>query len=219
MGRPTSRGAGSLPHPLPMWVECCLSICPYFSPRCFSPSPSTSSAMRRYRSRSAPTTCPAPSWGDTDVRKSSQIRPPAGESRCDSLPRAKRLRTSPDAYLGGTEEHWGTLFGVSVIHTLREPLERLVGDRPQLRLSPLFQGLEPYPDGWRASVRKPDTLPHCPMVLHRGRCPDGSQLNLGRVRRRPGGRPAHQSDVRVRWSAHRRPTAPHQSCRWTRRRR
>jgi len=98
MGRPTSRGAGSLPHPLPMWVECCLSICPYFSPRCFSPSPSTSSAMRRYRSRSAPTTCPAPSWGDTDVRKSSQIRPPAGESRCDSLPRAKRLRTSTDAY-------------------------------------------------------------------------------------------------------------------------
>src|SRR5664279_5383175 len=76
---------------------------------------------------------------------------------------------------------WGTLFGVSVIHTLREPLERLVGDRPQLRLSPLFQGLEPYPDGWRASVRKPDTLPHYPMDLHRGRCPDGRQLNFGRA--------------------------------------
>jgi len=142
--------------------------------------------------------------------------------------RGKQVRLSPkgqeaqDKYrriLGGTEVHWGTLFGASAIHTLREPLERLVGDRLQLRLSPLFQGLEPYPDGWRASVRKPDTLPHCPMVLHRGRCPDGSQLNLGRVRRRPGGRPAHRSDVRVRWSAHRRPTAPHQSCRRTRRRR
>ncbi len=43
MGRPTSRGAGSQPHPLPMWVECRLSICPNFSPRCFLPSPSTSS--------------------------------------------------------------------------------------------------------------------------------------------------------------------------------
>jgi hypothetical protein len=84
-------------------------------------------------------------------------------------------------HTGGTEEHRGTLFGVSVIHTLREPLERLVGDRPQLRLSPLFQGLEPYPDGWRASVRKPDTLPHYPMDLHRGRCPDGRQLNFGRA--------------------------------------
>jgi hypothetical protein len=37
---------------------------------------------------------------------------------------------------------------------------------PRSRL--LFRGLEPHPDGWRASVRKPNTLPHYPMVLHRG---------------------------------------------------
>jgi hypothetical protein len=35
-------------------------------------------------------------------------------------------------------------------------------------------GLEPYPDGWRASVRRPETLPHFPMVMHRGGFPDGS---------------------------------------------
>jgi hypothetical protein len=41
-------------------------------------------------------------------------------------------------------------------------------------LSRLFRGLEPHPGGWRESVRKPDTLPHHPMVLHRGGYPDGS---------------------------------------------
>ena len=49
-----------------------------------------------------------------------------------------------------------------------------IGRRTSAQLSPLFRGLEPYPDGWRAKVRKPDTLPHYPMVLHRGGFPDGS---------------------------------------------
>jgi len=39
---------------------------------------------------------------------------------------------------------------------------------------PLSGGLEPYPDNWRASVRRPATLPHFPIVLHRGGYPDGS---------------------------------------------
>jgi hypothetical protein len=34
--------------------------------------------------------------------------------------------------------------------------------------------MQPYPDGWRASVRAPATLPQYPMVLHRGGYPDGS---------------------------------------------
>jgi len=33
---------------------------------------------------------------------------------------------------------------------------------------------DPYPDGWRASVRRPDVLPFYPAVLHRGGYPDGS---------------------------------------------
>jgi DNA-binding MarR family transcriptional regulator len=71
------------------------------------------------------------------------------------------------------EERWQAHFGESTIAALRASLERLVGE-PTVEMSPLFLGLEPYPDGWRASVRKPRTLPHYPMVLHRGGYPDGS---------------------------------------------
>ncbi len=38
----------------------------------------------------------------------------------------------------------------------------------------LAAGLEPPPGGWPASLRSPATLPHYPMVLHRGGFPDGS---------------------------------------------
>lgn len=63
--------------------------------------------------------------------------------------------------------------GKETIGDLRESLERLVGE-PTAQLSPLFRGLETRPGGWRASLRKPDTLPYFPMVLHRGGFPDGS---------------------------------------------
>ena len=53
---------------------------------------------------------------------------------------------------------------------LRASLEPLAAGQPP----PLFGGLEPYPDNWRAVARRPDVLPHFPMVLHRGGYPDGS---------------------------------------------
>jgi methyltransferase (TIGR00027 family) len=75
--------------------------------------------------------------------------------------------------LGMVEERWTQRFGSDTIGALRQPLEALAtaaeGQPP-----PLFQALEPYPDNWRASVRPPRTLPHYPMVLHRGGYPDGS---------------------------------------------
>jgi DNA-binding MarR family transcriptional regulator len=74
--------------------------------------------------------------------------------------------------LGTIEDGWRARFGADTTRELRAALAQLVGD-PAAR-SPLFGGLEPYPDGWRASVRRPDTLPHYPMVLHRGGYPDGS---------------------------------------------
>ena len=43
-----------------------------------------------------------------------------------------------------------------------------------LRGKALLQAIEPHPGNWRASVPKPETLPHFPMVLHRGGFPDGS---------------------------------------------
>ena len=81
-----------------------------------------------------------------------------------------------DAYgrlLAKIEERWRERFGEEKIRELRAALEVLAGE-PGATVSPLFRGLEPYPDGWRASVRKPEVLPHYPMVLHRGGYPDGS---------------------------------------------
>ncbi len=70
------------------------------------------------------------------------------------------------------EDGWHLRFGPDNIGGLRAALQRLAG--PGGPGSPLFAGLEPDPAGWRAAVRTPQTLPHYPMVLHRGGYPDGS---------------------------------------------
>lgn len=71
------------------------------------------------------------------------------------------------------EADWRTRFGEPALSALRQSLEALV-EPSAAELSPLFRGLEPYPDGWRASLPRPEVLPHYPMVLHRGGFPDGS---------------------------------------------
>jgi DNA-binding MarR family transcriptional regulator len=71
------------------------------------------------------------------------------------------------------EERWQTRFGKDRVRVLRKSLEQLVGE-PTAQLLPLFQGLEPYSDGWRASLPRPEGLPHYPVILHRGGFPDGS---------------------------------------------
>ncbi len=94
---------------------------------------------------------------------------PAGRGKVARL--TSKGRRAQDAYrqlVGVIEDRWQARFGTA-IPTLRGLLEQLVGERELL-----LSGLEPYPDGWRASVRKPTTLPHFPMVLHRGGFPDGS---------------------------------------------
>ncbi len=89
---------------------------------------------------------------------------------------AKRLRARAKyrRVLAGTEERWRERFGPRALADLRTSLEIFAvsaeGGTPPL----LFEGLEPHADGWRASVRPAATLPHCPMVLHRGGYPDGS---------------------------------------------
>ena len=85
-------------------------------------------------------------------------------------------RNAKDAYrqmLSAIEKRWNARFGSETILALRKSLEQLVGD-PTVQRSLLIEGLKPYPKGWRASTRQPDTLPHFPMVLHRGGYPDGS---------------------------------------------
>jgi DNA-binding MarR family transcriptional regulator len=85
-------------------------------------------------------------------------------------------REAQDSYrklLAAIEKRWETRFGEEPVGALRESLERLAGE-PGAQTPPLFRGLEPNPDGWRAAKPKPETLPHFPMVLHRGGFPDGS---------------------------------------------
>jgi DNA-binding MarR family transcriptional regulator len=71
------------------------------------------------------------------------------------------------------EARWLERFGEPAAAGLRQSLAQLVGDGTP-NGCPLFAGLTPYPDGWRASVRRPRLLPHFPMVLHRGGFADGS---------------------------------------------
>jgi hypothetical protein len=100
--------------------------------------------------------------------------PAAGRGKITRLTaggvRAQRLYHE---FLGAVEQRWCERHGGQAIAALRRALEALAtgsGGEPP----PLFRGLEPHPDNWRARVRPPATLPHYPMVLHRGGYPDGS---------------------------------------------
>ena len=75
-------------------------------------------------------------------------------------------RHARDAYLAlvpAIEERWQSRFGAGAMQALREAIEQVPAAGP-----------EPYPDGWRASLPRPEVLPHYAMVLHRGGFPDGS---------------------------------------------
>jgi DNA-binding MarR family transcriptional regulator len=88
-------------------------------------------------------------------------------------PKGHRAQEAGQRLLRAIEERWEARFGERDVRAVREPLERLGGDG-RASTSPLFAGLEPPAEGWRATVRRPELLPHHPMVLHRGGYPDGS---------------------------------------------
>jgi len=71
--------------------------------------------------------------------------------------------------LDAVENRWQARFGGQAADALRAALEQLTEDHARLAAGP-----GPPPGGWRASLRRPVTLPHYPMVLHRGGFPDGS---------------------------------------------
>jgi DNA-binding MarR family transcriptional regulator len=99
---------------------------------------------------------------------------PAGRGRLVRLtPKGLAAQAAYARLLVDIEQGWRVRFGRDQIDGLRRSLERFVGE-PASGRSPLLAGLEPYPEGWRASVTRPVTLPHHPMVLHRGGYPDGS---------------------------------------------
>jgi hypothetical protein len=88
-------------------------------------------------------------------------------------PRGVAAQKAYHALVASIENRWQTRYGQPAIAALRASLEPIVGDGTAEN-SPLFRGLEPYPEGWRAAVPRPRTLPHFPMVLHRGGYPDGA---------------------------------------------
>jgi DNA-binding MarR family transcriptional regulator len=104
------------------------------------------------------------------------VKPESPESRIKILvltPKGRRAQNVYRQLIDIIGERWRARFGENAVGRLRDSLERVVGE-PNAHLSPLFCGLEPYPDGWRASVPRPEGLPHYPMILHRGGFPDGS---------------------------------------------
>jgi DNA-binding MarR family transcriptional regulator len=101
-------------------------------------------------------------------KRLAAIGPDPGGSRSKIARLTAAGRAAQDAYfqlVEVIEERWITRFGSEIIRVLRRVLERVASDPA---------ALEPYPEGWRAQLPKPSTLPHYPMVLHRGGFPDGS---------------------------------------------
>ncbi|HXL91875.1 MAG TPA: SAM-dependent methyltransferase [Streptosporangiaceae bacterium] len=91
--------------------------------------------------------------------------------RGDGSPRWKTARLTPAGTAAqpacaehlATCERWLEALDPAAAGAMRDVLTELPLAAP-----------EPYPDGWRASVRRPAVLPHYPVVLHRGGYPDGS---------------------------------------------
>jgi hypothetical protein len=87
-------------------------------------------------------------------------------------PKGRLVRDRYADRLGSIEERWRRRFGGASVANVRTPLVRLAGSGGPG--SPLFACLKPAPGNWRTDVRPPRSLPHFPMVLHRGGYPDGS---------------------------------------------
>ena len=99
-------------------------------------------------------------------------------------PKGQRARASSLRLIDGTERRWEERFGPAAMRSLRDSLAAFV-DPPGSRRVRLAEGLMPPPRGWRgrrpyvtqtnAMINDPwGSLPHYPMVLHRGGYPDGS---------------------------------------------
>lgn len=77
------------------------------------------------------------------------------------------------------EAEWRARIGDAAIHRLRAALEtiaRAEGAEPDENGNALliYAGLRAHEDNWRAGTKAAKTLPHFPMVLHRGGYPDGA---------------------------------------------
>jgi len=103
---------------------------------------------------------------------------PGRGQRIRLTPSGRRARDQYGPLTAAIEDRWRARWGDALTGDLRARLERLTSASGAQTapggLPLLMRGLEPYPDGWRAKARRPEVLPHYPMVLHRGGYPDGS---------------------------------------------
>lgn len=114
--------------------------------------------------------------GRVEERGLGIVQPESPGSRVKLLVLTAAGQLARDSYrrlARDIERLWKKSLGDGHVEKLRELLERLA-TVPAAGPSPLFGGLQPYPEGWRAQVPKRECLPHYPMVLHRGGFPDGS---------------------------------------------
>jgi methyltransferase (TIGR00027 family) len=81
--------------------------------------------------------------------------------------RGRQAQVAHADRVAAIEDAWRARFRANAVAALRAALASL----PE---AGLLAGMAPYPDGWRAQVKPATALPHYPMVLHRGGCPDGS---------------------------------------------
>jgi methyltransferase (TIGR00027 family) len=104
--------------------------------------------------------------GVLETRKLAVTVPDPSGGRGKVARLTARGTTAQDDYhthLADSERRWTARLDAAAVGVIMEVLGGLALAAP-----------EPYPDGWRASVRRLAVLPHYPAVLHRGGYPDGS---------------------------------------------
>ena len=92
---------------------------------------------------------------------------PSGRGQCTRLTDSGiEAQRASAAMVADVNARWRERGGVELA-SLRTEVESIVGDgRPG---APVFEGLTPYPECWRAKLRPISALPHQPLVMHRGR--------------------------------------------------
>jgi len=88
-------------------------------------------------------------------------------------PKGRRAQDTYRRWIATFGQRWDARFGEAPMRALRESADWLTG-APGPDQSPLWPGLEPYPDGWRAALPQPRALPHYPVISARGGFPDGN---------------------------------------------
>jgi hypothetical protein len=109
----------------------------------------------------------------TGWRQRPRLTESASPASTTLTPAGRAAKSEYEALPARIEAAWQQRFTPKVTAGLRAALEAVVVDTVLSR-SPLGEVVAAPDGGWRSWVRAPETLPHFPMVLHRGGYPDGA---------------------------------------------